>query len=223
MTDEAKDAEGPGGDRRGQSRRRNDRRARDRRLPLPWWRRPWALVSMGALVALLLVAVFGSSRRDRGLPRTDEALLVDTAPRPPAVQPVAVGPAEDAASGAAFERLLAEGEAAVGRLVRVELYCSAINPVSVRAVEHVHPSLQALTDTATRKVPAAECKWGRERDVRRDDLMLIVPADLAERFARSPMVEDRFVQRRRVRAEIEWLGRSDALALRPAGVLRALD
>lgn len=220
MTDEPKGTPESQGDRRGQPRRQTDRRMRDRRLPLPWWRRPWALVAMGAVLTLIVVTLFSTSRRERSIPLTDEALLLDSAP--PAPVPVAVGPAEDATSGADFERLLAEGEAAIGRRVRVELFCNAINPVSLRAVESVHPSLQALTDT-TRKVPAAECKWGRDDSVRRDDLLLVVPAEFAERFARSPMVRDRFVQRRRVRAEIEWLGRSDALALRPAGVLRALD
>ena len=38
----------------------------------------------------------------------------------------------------------------------------------------------------------------------------------------SPVVQDNFVERRRVTAEVEWVGRSEALALRTAGVFRGL-
>jgi hypothetical protein len=218
-------SEASGGDRRGDSRRRADRRRQDRRLPVAWWRKPWALVGMGAIAMLLVVAIASAGRGRDELPRTDERLLVDTAPAEaevPVVATVDPRPVQTATSGADFERLMAEGEAAVGRRVRVELFCNTIDQASVRNVENIHPSLEALTDTATRKVPVAECKWGRAREVRRDDLLLVVPPEMADQFARRPLVDDRFVRRRQVRAEIEWLGRADALALRPAGVLRDL-
>jgi hypothetical protein len=211
------------GDRRGANRRNNDRRRLDRRLPAPWWRRPPVLVSIGAVGMLLLVLMTGVLQsRDPQQPRTDEALLTDTARVQPEVLPH-VGPAEDALTSADFDRLMAEGETAIGRLVRVELYCNAINQTSVRNMESAPASLQVMVDVGSTKVPAAECRWGpRNPDVRRDDLMLVVPTDMAEAFAQRPVVEDGFVRRRQVHAEIEWLGRSEALALRPAGILREL-
>jgi hypothetical protein len=214
------------GDRRGNDRRGNERRHRDRRLPLPWWRRPWALVSLGAVGMLFVVGLATVGRgSDRSTPRTDEALLRDTAPARPAVAHVPARPdvVEDASTAAAFERLNAEGEAAVGRWVKVELFCNSISSITVRNVEHIHPSLEAHIDPTARKVPVAECKWGAERGVRRDDLLLVVPPTLADEFTQYPLAQDGFVQRRRVHGEIEWLGPTDALALRPTGVLRELQ
>ena len=69
-------------------------------------------------------------------------------------------------------------------------------------------------------MPGAECKWGTGVDA--PDLLLLVPAHLAPAFAAAPEVQQSFVSRRSVRAELEWIGRSEALALRNVGVLRGL-
>jgi hypothetical protein len=58
--------------------------------------------------------------------------------------------------------------------------------------------------------------------VRREDLLLLVPPARAEEFAAAPVVTDNFVQRRRVVAEVEWVGRSETLALRTAAVFQRM-
>lgn len=207
-----------GGDRRGRDRRRQDRRA-----PVPAWRTPWALVAYGVLGTLLLVLLFS------GLGDDEEPLAGATTPdvegraavvvRRPAPPPV-TGIPEDAYTAADFERLLAEGDAAEGRLVRAELFCEAIRSIALRRNEVVRPEVLALADTAGR-VPGAECTWGRA-GVRGEDFLLLVPSHLAEQFARLPVVREGFVRRRRVTAELEWIGRSQAMSLRSTGVLQQL-
>jgi hypothetical protein len=124
------------------------------------------------------------------------------------------------ASGAAgYERLLAEGEGAMGRRVRTELFCEPINPVQMRAQGTISASVAALAD-ASGRVPGAECTWGRDGGV--PDFLLLVPPELAAQFAAAPEVAQGFIRRRRVRAELEWIGRSEALALRNVGVLREI-
>jgi hypothetical protein len=86
----------------------------------------------------------------------------------------------------------------------------------------VPPEAAVAALAANGRVPAAECKWGSANDPRREDFVLLVPPDLADRFASTPVVTDQFQRRRRISAEVEWLGRSEALALRPAGVFRGL-
>jgi hypothetical protein len=51
----------------------------------------------------------------------------------------------------------------------------------------------------------------------------VIPSDLAAAFTAIPEEEMSFVLRRKVAARVEWLGRSDALSLRTAGILYALD
>ncbi|HET7321845.1 MAG TPA: hypothetical protein VFI96_05060, partial [Longimicrobiaceae bacterium] len=135
--------------------------------------------------------------------------------------PAAAAPPQDAYSAGDFERLLAEGPAAAGQRVRTTLYCESITLVNVvREPEtKVAPSLAALMD-ADGRVPAAECSWGASANA--PDFLLLVPANLAERFAAAPVVTLGFVKRRKVNAEVQWLGRSEALALNTAGVLDAL-
>lgn len=206
---------------RGSDRRRVDRRGRDRRAPVPLWRRSWALVLYGVLGTMLMafalrISGIGSE------PLAHTSTVRPAAPAHRVMAAGAAGPVEDARSAADYERLLAEGDAAVGRRVRVELYCGAINPVALRPGEPVYASVAAVADSSG-QVPAAECRWGKGRGVRREEMLLVVPPSLAEAFAQAPLVSQGFVPRRQIRAEIQWVGRSSALALRSVGVLQTLE
>lgn len=205
------------GDRRGDGRRQNDRRRGDRRFPTPLWRRPWAYAAYGVLGALLLFLVFGSLGGDD---EAREAGEVVTVKAPPAVDPnappAADAPPQDAYTVGDFERLLAEGERVAGQRVRTELFCEPITPVTLRDVSAVTREVAALAD-ANRRVPAASCKWGASPSA--PDFLLLVPPALAERFAAAPEVTQGFIRRRQVRVELEWVGRSEALALRNVGLL----
>jgi hypothetical protein len=128
-----------------------------------------------------------------------------------------IRPTRDAYTLAQFERLLTEGNEATSQIVRTELYCESITPVNVRETTPPDPVLASLMDGDGR-VGGAECRWGPE--ARSEDFLLVVPSELAEEFARMPEVEVNFVRYRRVPASVEWLGRSEALSLRIAGVLR---
>lgn len=204
------------GDRRGKDRRRDDRRT-----PPPLWRRPWAYVGYGVVAALVLILLFSP---DEQVAEPGTALEVSRTKAPPAVaegQPAAAeAPVIDAHTVAAFEQLMAQGEAAVGQRVRTVLFCESTQGIALRGVDEVNRSVAVLADAA-RRVPGAECKWGSGVDA--PNLLLLIPPDLAERFASMPEVRQGFVNRRRVAAEVEWLGRQDALALRTAGVLRRLE
>lgn len=208
--------EGRGGDRRGRDRRRTDRRA-----PVPPWRRPWALVAYGAVAALAVVLVMNLGSDGETEPGS---VQVVEASRAPAVADApaagASAPIEDARRGADYERLIAQGSEAAGKRVRVELYCSAIATVALQQQQRVSRSVAELADGQGR-VPGAECKWGSRQEVRREDFLLLVPPVLAERFGDAPTVEEGFVRRRRIVGEVEWIGRSEALALRTTGVLRS--
>jgi hypothetical protein len=137
-------------------------------------------------------------------------------------RPVAANaPVEDAYGTGGFERLLAAGEAAVGQRVRTTLFCDQIRSVGLRSGDGVTANRSiAESADAARRVPAAECRWGPEGSAA--EILLIVPPALAERFASMPEVERAFVRRREVSAEVEWIGRSEALALRNVAVLRAI-
>ena len=115
---------------------------------------------------------------------------------------------------------VSEGDGAVGQLIRTELFCEPLTPVSVRDVTPPSNALVGLIDGEGR-VGGAECRWGTE--ARSEDFLLVIPPQLAEEFARMPEVEVSFVRYRRVAAQLEWLGRSEDLSLRTAGVLRAID
>jgi hypothetical protein len=197
-------------------RRGNDRRAIDRRAPPPLWRRPWAYVAYGVAAGLALVLVFGGGRErlpPTGPLETTTALPgVDTVGLPSARKPVL-----EATSVGDYERLLAQGESAAGQRVRTVLYCSPMRSVSLIAGSSISPSMASLAD-ARGQVPGAECQWGSGADA--PDLFLLVPPALANDFAATREVEISFVRRRRVPAEIEWIGRSEALALRIVGVLQ---
>jgi hypothetical protein len=211
------------GDRRGKDRRKDDRRRDDRRLPVPWWRRPWALVLYGVLGALLVVLFFNRSRPPQvpaggGEEITTAAPGAPVGPRPAPAAPDA--PAEDARRPADYQRLMAEGEDAKGRWVYVELYCGSISQVALRNVDRIESAVVELADN-TNRVPAAECKWGPHNGAEpRADVILLVPPGLAENFANARTVDDGFVRRRRIEGVAEWVGRSDALALRTALTLR---
>jgi len=206
------------GDRRGRDRRRSDRR-----VPLPWWRRPPALVAYGVLGTLVILLLVNRSRPPQ-IPAGGPDEITTAAPgasvAPPTDMDARNGVAIDARRMADHERLMAEGEDAKGRLVRVDLYCSSISSMSLRTVDRVERPIGDLADAANR-VPAAECKWGPPQEATsRADVLLLIPPDLAESFANAPMVDDGFVPRRRIAGTAEWIGRSDALALRTALVLR---
>jgi hypothetical protein len=206
-----------GGDRGG-DRRGDERRRLDRRTPPPYWRRPWALVAYGALAGVLVVGWLTSGREGgRDQPIVERGPTTLPAKQPP---PVASAAPQAAYGVAGFERLTLEGTRAVGRRVHAELYCE--QPTSYQVREGVNPEAAVAALASGGRVPAADCKWGAPEDTRREDFVLLVPPDLADQFAAAPLVTDQFQRRRRVRAELEWIGRSEALSLRAAGVFRGI-
>src|SRR5690606_3845554 len=120
---------------------------------------------------------------------------------PPTVSP---GAARDAYSADDLEALIAEGNDAVGQVVRTDLFCGPISSIAVRDVEEGHEALKALT-SADGRIAAAECRWSREAGS--SDLTLVVPPALVEAFTGAPEEELNFVRRRRIPAQLEWLGR----------------
>lgn len=217
--------EGPAdaGDGRSGERRQKDRRKVERRAPLPVWRQPWAFAAYGVVGAFVVFWLLSSGDE----PATGPAVAdVETRMAGPAIDPApslaAAAPVEDAFGAAGFERLLASGEAAVGQRVRTVLHCDPIRSVGMRTSEGV-TAKRAIVDNAdsANRVPAAECRWGE--DATAQEVLLIVPPLLAEQFANVPEVERSFVRRREVRAEVEWIGRSEALALRNVAVLRSIE
>jgi hypothetical protein len=205
------------GDRRGPNRRKTDRRT-----PPPPWRRPWALVAYGVAGTLLVVGLMWAAGSDEGGPAVEGPLVTGPAdPGPaPAATPAPGAAASDAYGAAGFERLLLRGAAAAGTRVRTEIFCEAPSPVEART-ENAEPQVDALAGP-DRRIPAAECKWGPSGDARREDFLLLVPPDMAAAFSSAPTTRDDFVQRRRIHAEVEWIGQSPALLDRRAGVLRAV-
>jgi hypothetical protein len=211
------------GDRRDNDRRVGDRRKTDRRLPVPVWRKPFALVGYGVAGALLLVFALGGLRGDRRGGARDEQLSSHTAAASPQVSDDPAPPVrapEDAYGHAGYERLVVEGQAAVGRLVRAELFCEAPENFTIVSGDTVRRALGDLIQEG--RIPAAECKWGNTRDTQREDFLLIVPPARAREFAATPVVSDAYVERHRVIALVEWIGPTQALALRTAGVFRGL-
>jgi hypothetical protein len=207
-------------ERRGLDRRGDERRRPERRAPRPLWQRPWAYALYGVAGAFLVFLVVRSMGDDEAPPAMGE---VSTAAVAPAVdttaQPSASAPPREALGTGEYERLLAQGEAVTGQRVITQLYCESVNSISMDIETAVSPSVAAVAD-ANGRVPGAECKWGA--DPAAPDLLLLVPPDLATAFAAAPEVQQSFVQRRSVRAEVEWIGRSEALALNTVGVLRAI-
>lgn len=213
------------GEQRGGDRRGTDRRRVDRRAPLPPWRRPLALVSYGVAGTLLVVlAIIALGDDDE--PSSKGAGDFVAAPPPVAVTappspPPGTAP-EPALATADFERLSLEGDAALGKVVRAQLYCEAPGPVAlVQGADTIPAQLAPLAD-AERRVPAAVCLWGGRDDPRREEFLLVVPPPLADQFSSAPVVMDGYVRRRRLIADLEWLGTTRALALRTAGVFRGL-
>ena len=202
------------GDRRGPERRRVDRRA-----PPPLWRRPWAYIAYGVAGAIILMLALRGGGRDEaavsgGLQTTTALPAVDTSGLPAARAPV-----QPANSTGDYERLLAQGERVAGQRVHTVLYCGPMRSVSLIAGTSISPPIAKLADPRG-QVPGAECKWGSGADA--PDLFLLVPPRLAIEFAATREVEIGFMRRRRVPAEVEWIGRSEALALRIVGVLTAV-
>jgi len=216
--------EGPQHPPRAGDRRGNDRRRVERRSPPPPWRRPWALVAYGVVGTLAIVMLLRGGGGDEPAAPRDETMVErpaegGTTVAPANPQATAGGP-EDAYGTAGYERLVVEGEAAVGKVVRAEVFCEAPQNFTI-IVGHTAPrSVASLIQDGS--VPAAVCKYGRSGEPRREDLLLLVPPDKASEFSTAPVVNDAFVQRRRVVAEMEWVGRSETLALRTAAVFRGM-
>lgn len=171
---------------------------------------------------LVLVLLF----RPRGDAKDDVAPLekggLITAPAAPAAASVTAPTAQvppNPTSNAAFEALILQGRNASGLRLRTELSCNTPSPIALSKVDTVPAAISALRMLDGR-VPASECKWGQQGETQRPDFLLLVPPRLAEQFASTPLASDEFVPRRHLIAEVEWIGRSDALALRPTGVLR---
>jgi hypothetical protein len=137
--------------------------------------------------------------------------------------PRRTGVVEPALTTADFERLTLEGERAVGRVVRAQLYCDAPTPVALMAgADSVESSIAPLVDSVTQRVPGAECKWGAQDDPRREEFLLLVPAEHAAEFTAQPVTLDGYIRRRKLVANVEWIGKSRALALQTVGVFRGL-
>src|SRR5690606_30362269 len=107
-------------------------------------------------------------------------------------------PTREAFSAAEYEALLAEGDAAVGAVVRTELFCGPLTQVTVREGVAMHPTIRAMVD-AEGRVAATDCRWSRES--LSSDLSLVVPPELTSDFANAPTVEISFVTRRRIRGD----------------------
>jgi hypothetical protein len=181
-------------------------------------------VSYGVVGALVLVLLLNGFGGDDPPAARDEALVEKQAEggtQVAAPNPQTTGSApEDAYGSAGFERLVVAGEAAVGKSVRTELYCEAVQNFTIIGGNTAPRSVASLIQEG--RVPAARCRWGSPSEPRREEFLLLVPPSLATQFASTPVVQDNFVERRRVTAEVEWVGRSEALALRTAGVFRGL-
>lgn len=208
-----------GVERRGSDRRAGDRRGQERRTPPPPWRSPLALVSYGVLGALALVLAWNLATGGKAPPVEEEPVVMST---DTSVQvderPATTARAGDAFGVEGFERLVVEGDSAVGRRVRTEIFCG--NPTNYAIIQgHTVPrSVAELIQEG--KVPAAECKWGQRSVQGRPDFLLLIPPALADDFSSAPVVSDNYVDRRRLVAEVEWVGRSETLALRTGGVFR---
>ncbi|HEU4559919.1 MAG TPA: hypothetical protein VFS20_18870 [Longimicrobium sp.] len=215
-----------GGDRRGTDRRGVERRRTDRRAPPPPWRRPPAFAAYGAVaMGLVALMVRGCGDDDpagpaaKAGPVAPAPAVVATAP-PPAQTPPVV---EAALTTADFERLTVEGPRAVGRVVRAQLFCDPPTRVALMVgVDTVEAAIAPLVDRATQRVPGAECKWGQQDDPRREDFLLLIPPELAAEFASQPVTLDGYIRRRRLLANVEWIGRSRALSLQTVGIFRGL-
>lgn len=171
--------------------------------------------------ALVVVLMFSGGEEEESPGLAGAGALVDSVPGQTYTIPeTPTGTIRDAYSVAEFESLIAEGEQAVGDVVRTEVFCGSISPVAIREFEGMNPALNALAD-AEGRAAGAECRWSRE--ARTADFLLIVPPVLAEAFAQAPEEELNFVRLRRVSANIEWLGRSEELALRYSGILREIN
>lgn len=206
------------GDRRG-----TDRRHVERRSPPALWRRPWAYVAYGLTLGAAVVGGLALLREPAagGDPPIQER---DASVPPPRDEPVAAAPeqpVQEARGAAGFERLMLEGAGAVGRQVRTQLFCDQPRAVLLR--ETVRPEAAIAPHASGGRVPAAECKWGGANEERREDFILVVPADRAAEFASAPLVTDEYQQRRRLNVQVEWLGTSESLSLRPSGVFRGLS
>jgi len=214
-----------GGDNRGGDRRANDRRRLDRRTPPPPWRRPQAFAAYGAAGVLALVLLL------RGCGGGDDTPAVPSgpvAPAPPAIAttpaPVHKGPIEQALRTADFERLTLEGERARGRIVQAQLYCDAPTPVALSSSsDTLEAAIAPLVDRAASRVPAATCLWGAQDDPRREEFLLLVPPELAAQFTSEPVTLDGYIRRRKVIANVEWIGKSRALSLQTVGIFRGLS
>lgn len=208
------------GEPRGTDRRAGDRRARDRRTPPPPWRRPWALVAYGVVGALALVTVWSLATGDDAPPVEEEPVAVSADTPAVIVDPAATtGAPAEAFGSEGFERLMVGGEASVGRVVRTELFCGSVSNFTIVQGHPVSRPVAELIQDG--RVPAAECKWGeRSEGQSRPDILLLIPPELADDFSSAPVVTDNYVERRHLVAEVEWVGRSETLALRTGAVLR---
>jgi hypothetical protein len=208
------------GERRGTDRRAGDRRARERRTPPPPWRRPWALVAYGVVGALVLVTAWNLATGDDPPPVEEEPVVVSGDSTTIVVdRPADPNAPAEAFGSEGYERLMVGGEASVGQVVRAELFCGSVSNFTIIQGHPVSRPVAELIQEG--RVPAAECKWGeRSEGQSRPDLLLLIPPELADEFSSAPVVTDNYVERRHLVAEVEWIGRSETLALRIGGVLR---
>jgi hypothetical protein len=182
-------------------------------------------VAYGVLGTLLLVSIIrglGDDESPGQVPAGGGEVVSAPAPVPTRESPVRATAPEPAQTTADFERLTIEGDRARGRLVVAQLWCETPVPVAVNA-DTIESAVAVLVDTTGgQSVPGARCKWGGRDDPRRGDFILLVPPTLATQFASAPVVMDGYVRRRRLIAQVEWIGKSRALALSTVGVFKGL-
>ncbi|HSU17635.1 hypothetical protein [Longimicrobium sp.] len=197
----------------------------ERRAPPPPWRTPWAFAGYGAGVVLLLVIGLrgcgGGGDRQAGPsgPIAPAPAPLDTShtPRQTGRQ------VEMAMSTGDYERLTLEGDRAKGRIVKAQLYCDEVDQAALENSDSIEAPIAAIADSVAHRVSAASCKWGAQDDPRREDFLLLVPHDLAPQFSSQPVTLDGYVRRRRLIANVEWIGKSRALALQTVGIFRGLS
>lgn len=210
-------------DRRRRDRRRTGRRQSER----PWWRNRRGAIILGglALAGVVLLSLENRQWDPTSVPSVDPDTLSPTvhyeegtAER---LDRARVDSIRHALAGAGFEELIAAGVTASGVVTEAPLVCDSVRRIRLLDDEEPYPTLVAMADSG--RVPAAECRWVSPGETQPAPFLLLIPAGLVSAFDSIPETAVGFVPRRRLRAEIEWIGTRRAIALRAGGILRAIE